>query len=82
MLSKLTLTIDKKAIQQAKKYAQKKETSLSKMIEIYFKSLSKNLFEDNQQIPKITKELSGYAKMNTTKNDKQLLAEALNKKYL
>ena len=82
MLSKLTLTIDKKTIQQAKKYASKKETSLSKIIEIYLKSISKNLFTDNKDIPQITKELSGYAKIKTTKSDKKLLVEALNKKYL
>jgi len=35
-----------------------------------------------ENLPPITKELSGIAKLETTKSDKKLLEEALNSKFL
>ena len=40
MDKKLTLSLDKKIIEQAKKYAKRNGTSLSKMIEAYFQSIT------------------------------------------
>ena len=82
MATKLTLTLENKTIEKAKIYAKKNKISVSKLVEFYFKSLSSDSENHVQTIPPITKELSGIAKIQTTKSDKELLEEALNKKFL
>ena len=82
MSKKLTLTLDKEIIESAKKYAEKKNISLSKLVEFYFKSLTKDTRSPLNNIPPITKELSGIARFKQTKSDKELLTDALNKKFL
>ncbi len=81
MQTKLTLTLDNQVIEQAKAYSKQNRISLSKLVEFYFKSISGPDKELNK-IPPITKELSGIAKFETNKSDKELLSEALNKKFL
>lgn len=39
-------------------------------------------YPDDKKLPPITKELSGSAKFETQKTDKELLLAALEKKYL
>ncbi len=82
MTTKLTLTLDNKIIETAKIYAKKNEISLSKLVEFYLKSLSANVENQIENLPPITKALSGIAKIETTKSDKKLLEDALNKKFL
>ena len=82
MATKLTLTLDNKIIETAKIYAKKNKISLSKLVEFYFKSLTANSENQIENLPPITKEISGIAKIRTTKSDKKLLEEALNKKFL
>ena len=80
MIKKLTLTLDKEVIEAAKVYAKKNNMSLSGIIELYFKTLSSGI--NNNKIPPITKELSGIAKFTTKKSDKELLEEALTKRFV
>jgi len=80
--TKLTLTLDNEIILTAKQYARKNGISLSKMVEHYFKGITKDISWDNNSIPPITKELSGFAKMSTSKSDKELLVASLESKYL
>ncbi len=82
MTTKLTLTLDNEVILSAKEYAKKNGISLSKMVELYFKGIKRDVSSENSPLPPITKELSGYAKINTSKSDKELLAAALENKYL
>ena len=82
MATKLTLTMDNNTIETAKQYAKKNKISLSKLVEFYFKSLSSVSENYIESIPPITKELSGIARISTTKSDKELLKDALNKKFL
>lgn len=82
MTTKLTLTLDNKIIESAKKYAKKNNISLSKLVEFYFKSLSNESEKNIDNIPPITKELSGIAKFKSNKSDKELLEEALNNRFL
>jgi len=82
MTTKLTLTLENKIIETAKIYAKKNEISLSKLVEFYLKSLSANVENQIENLPPITKELSGIAKIETTESDKKLLEDALNKKFL
>jgi len=79
MIKKLTITLDKEVIETAKAYAKKNNMSLSGIVELYFKTLSSGI--NNNKIPPITKELLGIAKFDTTKSDKELLEEALTKRF-
>jgi len=80
MSTKLTLTLDKKIIKIAKEYAKKNNISLSGIVEMYFKTLSSGT--KDIRIGPITSELSGLVNFKTEKTDKELLKEALNKKFL
>ena len=84
MATKLTLTLNDKIIERAKKYSKKNNISLSKLVEFYFKTISEPEKDNKiENIPPITKELSGIAKMDGhIPSDKELLKEALNKKFL
>jgi replicative DNA helicase len=84
MSTKLTLTLDNEIIKIAKSYAKENNISLSKLVEFYFKTLSSTSSTENyyKKIPPITKELSGLAKITTTKSDKKLLEDALNRRFL
>jgi len=82
MATKLTLTLDNETIEAAKIYAKKNKISLSKLVEFYFKSLTSSFVNYNENIPLITKELSGIARITTTKSDKELLEDALNRRFL
>jgi len=66
----------------AKIYSRKNNISLSKLVEFYLKTLSSSSEKMLENIPPITKELSGIAKMEKTLSDKELLTEALNKKFI
>ena len=81
MPTKLTLTLDNKIIESAKNYAKENKVSLSKLVEFYFKSLNKTEIQI-ENLPPITKELSGIAKIELQKSDKELLDEALTEKFL
>ncbi|RKX81598.1 MAG: hypothetical protein DRP58_11650, partial [Spirochaetes bacterium] len=70
MSTKLTLTLDNDVIVNAKQYAKENGISLSKMVEHYFKGISKNSLSTKENIPPITKELSGYAKITSANSDK------------
>lgn len=77
MTKKLTLTLDNKIIENAKKYAKKNHISLSKLVEFYFKAITNASVSIVDKIPPITSELSGIAELKTDKSDKELLVEAL-----
>ncbi len=64
MNTKLTLKLDNSIIEQAKTYARKKNTSLSKLIEIYLGLLVES--KDSQDITPLVKSLSGT--VNLPKN--------------
>ena len=82
MNTKLTLTLDDKTIEFAKRYAKENKTSLSKLVEFYFRAISEDTESPVERIPPITKGLSGIAKIITSKTDKELLNDTLNKKFL
>jgi hypothetical protein len=64
MDTKLTLKLDGDIIEQAKIYAKKKNTSLSKLIESYLSLLIDP--KDNQEVTPLVKSLSGV--INLPKN--------------
>lgn len=81
MNTKLTLKLNKKAIERAKKYAQKNKQSLSVMVEKYF-----NLISDHERISEIeispnVLELSGIIKLPENINVKELYQNHIEEKY-
>jgi len=84
MLTKLTLTIDQSVIEQAKEYAQKKNRSVSRIVEEYLQNIAMNretiTFSKDIKSP-ITDSISGIF-LDNGKSYKQMLEEALLDKYL
>ena len=82
MTTKLTLTIEDKVIDSAKKYAQKKGKSLSHLVENYLKSITSETRASKEESisPKVLK-LMGVIKLPKDYNYKTELGNALSKKY-
>ncbi len=81
MTTKLTLTIEEKVIDAAKRYAQKKGKSLSHLVENYLKSITSETRDKEENIsPKVLK-LMGVIKLPKDFNYKTELGNALAKKY-
>jgi hypothetical protein len=81
MNTKLTLKLNKKAIDRAKKYAQRNKQSLSVMVEKYF-----NLISDRESITEIeispnVLELSGLIKLPEHINMKEVYRNHIEEKY-
>ena len=81
MNTKLTLKLNKKAIDRAKKYAQKNKQSLSVMVEKYF-----NLISDKDSITEIeispnVLELSGVITLPENLNMKEVYRNHIEEKY-
>jgi hypothetical protein len=83
MESKLTLKLDAGAINRAKKYITiHSGSSLSKLVENYFNSLTKKEITDNRKrISPIVSGLAGIARKNRVKNSKDAYADYLIEKY-
>jgi macrodomain Ter protein organizer (MatP/YcbG family) len=80
MDTKLTLSLDKKVIEQAKKYAKKKNISLSKLIEAYLNKASLKEKEEPNISP-LVKSLSGVIKLPKDFNPKKGYTDFLAEKY-
>ncbi len=82
MNTKLTLTIQKDVIEEAKSYAKEKGQSLSDLVENYFKLITKDKrnVEENQLSPRV-KRLRGILKVDKNFDYKRVLTEELSKKY-
>ena len=79
MDSKLTLSLDSSVISQAKKYAKSQNVSLSKLIEMYLKYVTKEDVEKIKISP-IVKELTGVITLESTDYKKDY-SNYLSKKY-
>lgn len=83
MNSKLTVMLNGSIINKAKRYAKANKTSLSKMIESYFQLVVGKRKENRNELPAITKELSGMIKSRKKVGKyKKILDDALKEKYL
>ncbi|MEZ4899547.1 MAG: DUF6364 family protein [Saprospiraceae bacterium] len=82
MNTKLTLTIEKEIIEEAKEYAKEKGQSLSDLVENYFKLITKENREikPKQLSPRIQR-LRGILKVDKDFDYKKDLEEELAKKY-
>jgi hypothetical protein len=82
MNTKLTLKLNKKIIERAKRYAQKNKQSLSGMVENYFEIIanSETPNEEHEISPNVL-ELSGIIKLSNDVNVKELYGKHLEEKY-
>ena len=80
MQTKLTISLDKHVIEQAKILAKKKGRSLSEMIENYLKVMVKK-DSSIQEISADIKKLQGSVKLPADLDYKQALQQGLSKKY-
>ena len=79
MDTKLTLSLNKGIIERAKKYAQKKNISLSKLIESYLQNVISGGTED--EISPLVKSLSGVVKLPKNFDVKKGYGDYLSDKY-
>jgi hypothetical protein len=79
MNTKLTLSINKAVTERAKKYASKKKTSLSKLVENQLVKLTSMEKEDD--ISPLVKSLSGVISVKAATDNKKSYADFLKKKY-
>lgn len=84
MNTKLTLSLDKEIIEQAKIYAKGTGRSLSEMVESYFKNLSnpKRKSEDEDDAQKKLNKISGIVKLPPDYNEKEAILDYLEEKHL
>lgn len=80
MNTKLTLTLEKDIIIQAKKYAELKRQSLSDIIENFLKYLTSSE-QDSEELGVITKSLYGSFPLNRPINYKEEIQDYLLNKY-
>ena len=80
MDTKLTIKLDDEVISRAKKYAKKRRTSLSKMIESYLDSVTKSNSKKIRITP-LVKSLSGVIKLPEKFDYKKERSDYLSKKY-
>lgn len=81
METKLTLRLKKKVIDQAKKYANDHDTSLSKLIENYLEAVtSTSGIEDH--ISPLVKSLSGVIQLPDNSGHKEKYHKHISEKYL
>jgi hypothetical protein len=81
MNSKLTLSLNSAVINSAKKNLLTKNTSLSSLVEDYFRSLLVIKNKPAISTP-LVEELSGFAKSKKKVSEKSLITEYLLQKYL
>jgi len=81
MDTKLTIKLDNDVISRAKRYAQRRRTSLSKMIESYLDSVTKSEPDDIEITP-LVKSLSGVVSVPEDFDYKKERTDYLVKKYL
>jgi len=79
MDSKLTLKLDNSVIEQAKTYAKKKNTSLSKLIESYLGLLVDP--QDSKEVTPLVKSLSGVVDLPKNFDYKKDYKKHLTNKY-
>lgn len=82
MDAKLTLTIDKSLIEQAKQYARTRGRSLSDIVENYFKMISKDIQADSNELTSTVKSLKGSFHAPADFDYKESLQEQIMKKHL
>jgi hypothetical protein len=85
MNTKLTLSLEKEVIEQAKIYAKGTGRSLSEMVESYFKNLTSKEEKNNSagtDIEEQLKKITGIVTLPSDFDEKKAIQEYLEEKYL
>lgn len=82
MNAKLTLTIEEKIIEKAKKYARENGRSLSGIIENYLKIITQEEVREHREISPLVRSLKGSFKAPEDFDEKKELTDGLSEKYL
>ncbi|HUG53185.1 MAG TPA: DUF6364 family protein [Vicinamibacteria bacterium] len=77
-MSKLTLSVDEKVVERAKRYASRRRTSVSRLVEVYLDALSRPV-DGDQDLPPVTRRLRGVLKGR--KLPREDYVEYLERKY-
>ncbi len=80
MHKKLTLSLNESVINAAKRYAKSNNTSLSKLIESYLGSLTRNEKQEVEITP-LVKSLSGIINLEKDFDEKDVYTDYLLEKY-
>ncbi|HVG09180.1 MAG TPA: DUF6364 family protein [Thermoanaerobaculia bacterium] len=81
MNTKLTLKLDKEAIEQAKRYAERRGLSLSRVVESYFLRLAQSEEPPREKLTGVVAELAGVLKGVEVGDPREEYTEYLRKKY-
>lgn len=81
MTKKLTLKMNDKIIERAKRYAAKRRQSLSQLVEDYFRFLSEKEPAENIQMSPTVEELSGSVSLPSDYDPKTDYSRYLGQKY-
>ena len=81
MDAKLTLKIDERVIKSAKRFAKLHHTSLSKMTENYFKTVTNSTDIKKESIPGVVGELAGLLKNKDIDYSIDSYTDYLDEKY-
>ena len=80
MNTKLTLRISNSSVHRAKRFARKKKTSISKLVEAYLDNLSEPEKKEVRITP-LVKKLSGVIKLPADYDYKKAYGNHISKKY-
>jgi len=78
-MAKLTLSVDETVVERAKRYAAKRQTSVSRLVESYLEALSQPTPEERQDLPPVTRRLFGILK--GARYDREERVRDLERKY-
>ena len=81
MDTKLTLKLDKEVIEQAKRYAERRGLSLSRVVESYFLKLAQSEEPSRKKLTGVVAELAGALKGVELGDPREEYTEYLRKKY-
>ena len=81
MTTKLTLTLDDKVIERAKRYAKIKGRSVSELVESYFKSITEIDKDQSNELTSSVKSLMGSFKAPKSFDYKKVLRNEKQHKY-
>ncbi len=80
-ITKLTLSMDKDVIENARRLARERNTSISSMFGRFIDSLLASTKLPSAGIGPVTQKASGLIQMTTAGRDEDILAEALTENY-
>jgi len=81
MNTKLTLKLNKRSIERAKRYAKRNKQSLSGIVENYFEIISEKESSNDIEISPNVLELAGIIKLSDDEKIKDLYGKHLEEKY-